>query len=80
MREAVDVARELFLTGLPLNRMVNRRLSVDLELFSRGGMRVLEKIEQQGYDVLSRRPKISKMERVGLLVGTLARVAFAPAA
>ncbi len=77
MREAVDRARQLFIAGLPLNRMVNKRLAVDLELFSRGGMCVLDKIEQQGYDVLSRRPKISKIERVSLLVGTLARVAFA---
>jgi squalene synthase HpnC len=77
MREAVDRARELFVAGLPLNRMVNRRLAIDLELFSRGGMRVLDKIEQQGYDVLSRRPHISKIERVSLLLGTLARVAFA---
>jgi phytoene/squalene synthetase len=80
MREAVDRARELFLTGLPLNRMVNRRLAVDLELFSRGGMRILDKIERQGYDVLSRRPKISKVERASLLIATLARAAFAPAA
>ncbi|MDE3198290.1 MAG: squalene synthase HpnC [Acidobacteriota bacterium] len=76
MREAVEKARGFFLTGLPLARMVDKRLSIDLELFSRGGMRVLEKIEQQGYDVLSRRPKISKTERVGLLIGTLARVAL----
>jgi len=80
MRDAVDRARELFLIGLPLSRMVNRRLAVDLELFSRGGMRILDKIEGQDYDVLSRRPKVSKLERVGLLIGTLARVAFAPAA
>lgn len=80
MREAVEYARALFLKGLPLNKMVNRRLSIDLELFSRGGMRVLEKIEQQGYDVLSRRPKISKLERVSLLLGTLVRAVFATAA
>jgi squalene synthase HpnC len=80
MREAVDRARRLFLAGLPLTRIVNRRLAVDLELFSRGGMCVLDKIEQQGYDVLSRRPKISKVERASLLIGTLARVAFKRAA
>ena len=80
MREAVDRARGLFLTGLPLAGKVNRRLAVDLELFSRGGMKVLDKIEQQNYDVLSRRPKISKVERAGLLIGTLARVAFQRAA
>jgi phytoene/squalene synthetase len=43
-------------------------------------MKVLEKIEQQNYDVLSRRPKISKVERVGLLLSTLARVALKSAA
>src|ERR1019366_9361141 len=80
MREAVDHARELFLMGLPLNRMVNRRLAIDLELFSRGGMCILNKIERQGYDVLSRRPKISKVERVSLLIGTIARMAFAKTA
>ena len=54
MREAVDVARKLFLEGLPLVKTVNRRLAFDLDLFSRGGMRVLEKIEQQNYNVLAR--------------------------
>jgi len=77
MREIVAKARELFVEGLPLPGMVDRRLAIDLDLFSRGGMRVLEKIEQQGYDVLRARPAISKVERVGLLLGSLARVAFA---
>lgn len=80
LREAVDVARQLFLKGLPLARHVNRRLAIDLELFSRGGMRVLEKIERQNYNVLARRPYVSKAERIRLLFGTLVRVAFARAA
>ncbi len=57
MREIVAKARELFYEGLPLARMVDRRLSFDLDLFSRGGLRILEKIEQQDYDVLAERPK-----------------------
>lgn len=80
MRDVVQRARELFLEGLPLVGMVDRRLAVDIELFSRGGMRVLEKIEAQNYDVLARRPSISKTERVWLLLGTLARVALSRAA
>jgi squalene synthase HpnC len=80
MREVVLRARELFLEGLPLAGMVDRRLAVDIELFSRGGMRVLEKIEAQNYDVLLRRPSISKTERVWLLLGTLARAALSRAA
>ncbi|MGE5567614.1 MAG: squalene synthase HpnC [Rhodospirillales bacterium] len=80
MREAVGVARQLFLKGLPLARRVDRRLAVDIELFSRGGLRVLEKIERQGYNVLARRPHISRTEKIGLLLGALGRAAFARAA
>jgi phytoene/squalene synthetase len=43
-------------------------------------MHVLKKIEQQNYDVLSRRPKISKVERVGLLLASVARMTFGRAA
>jgi phytoene/squalene synthetase len=80
MREAVDKARVFFLEGLPLARMVNSRLSIDLELFSRGGMCILDKIEKQDYDVLTRRPRISKVERVGLLLGVIVRAPFLKAA
>jgi squalene synthase HpnC len=80
MREAVDCARGFFLKGLPLSGMVNKRLSVDLELFSRGGMCILDKIAGQDYDVLSRRPSVSKIDRARLLLGALTHVAFTRAA
>lgn len=80
MREIVARARELFLEGLPLAGMVDRRLAIDLDLFSRGGLRVLEKIEAQDYDVLRARPRVGKLERAGLLLGSVARRAFAPRA
>ena len=80
MIELVDRARQLFLAGLPLARQVDRRLSIDLDLFSRGGLHVLKKIEQQNYDVLSRRPAISKLERVGLLLASVARMTIGRAA
>ena len=80
MQEAVEVARGLFVKGLPLADRVDRRLAIDLELFSRGGLKVLEKIERQDYNVLAARPKISKIERVGLLLGSLARVTLSRAA
>jgi squalene synthase HpnC len=73
MRESVEVARRLFHEGLPLSGMVDRRLSLDLDLFSRGGMKILDKIEAQDFDVFARRPAITKLERLGLLAGVLAR-------
>jgi squalene synthase HpnC len=80
MQEAVNVTRGLFVKGLPLADSVDRCLAIDLELFSRGGLRVLEKIERQDYDVLGSRPAISKLERVGLLLGALTRRTFSRAA
>lgn len=74
MREAVDVAERLFRRGLPLVEMVDRRLALDVELFSRGGLKILDKIKQQGYNVLKRRPYISKAERVGLFLRCLPRL------
>ena len=74
MREAVDVAEDLFHKGLPLISQVNRRLALDLDLFSRGGMKILRKIRSQGYNVLKSRPRISKAERVGILLRCLPRL------
>jgi squalene synthase HpnC len=80
MREIVDRARELFLDGRPLAGMVDRRLSLDIDLFHRGGMQVLRKIERCDYNVLAARPAISKIERAGLLLAALARAALRRAA
>lgn len=80
MKEAVDVARALFLKGLPLADQVDRRLAIDLDLFSRGGLKVLDKIERQDFNVLRARPSVSKIERVSLLLGAIRRRAFSSAA
>jgi squalene synthase HpnC len=71
MKEAVDVAQALFYEGMPLLETVDRRLAFDLGLFSRGGLRILDKIERQQYNVLERRPSISKFERAQLLLASL---------
>lgn len=80
MKELVDRARHLFIAGLPLTAMVDRRLSIDLDLFSRGGMRVLDRIEAQNYSVLSKRPAVGKVERVRLLLSSFARAMFSHSA
>lgn len=80
MRVAVDRARGLFRQGLPLVDRVDRRLALDLDLFSRGGLLVLDKIERMNYNVLVRRPAISKGERVALLLRSLCRLPFYRAA
>jgi phytoene/squalene synthetase len=43
-------------------------------------MKVLQKIRRQGYDVLARRPVVTKLERAGLLLQALGRLAVRRAA
>ncbi len=76
MRDLVNRAHVLFLEGLPLVERVDRRLAVDLELFSRGGLAILEKIRTLDYNVLASRPVISKWERAGLLARAVWRAGF----
>ncbi|PYU24052.1 MAG: squalene synthase HpnC [Acidobacteria bacterium] len=72
MRELIARTRELFAQGWPLAASVDWRLSVDIELFSRGGMAVLDAIESMGYNTLVKRPAISGPQRLVLLGRTLA--------
>jgi squalene synthase HpnC len=67
MKFEVDRARDWFHRGLPLAKNVDRRLALDIELFSRGGLAILRAIEKQNYDVLTSRPVISKRRKVLLL-------------
>ncbi len=66
----VERARGLFHKGLKLVGTLDGRFKLDVALFSLGGMRVLDAIEGQGFDVLSRRPELSKSAKLGLMLGT----------
>ena len=68
MKFEVARAREWFDRGLPLAKMVNRELALDIELFSRGGQEILNAIERQDYDVLKSRPAISKPKKLWLVL------------
>lgn len=67
MEFEVERAREWFARGLPLVGKVDRALAIDLELFSRGGQEILNAIERQGFNVLVRRPAISKTRKLLLV-------------
>ena len=66
LKDQVAYARSLFEAGLPLIGMVDSELALDLDLFSRGGLEILNAIEQRNYDVLSVRPAISKATKIAL--------------
>ena len=67
MKFEVARAREWFHRGLPLARKVDKDLALDIELFTRGGQEILNAIERQHFDVLTRRPAISKARKLALV-------------
>jgi squalene synthase HpnC len=75
MRFQVERARKWFRRGRALIEMVDRELSIDIELFTRGGEEILNCIERQRFDVLRARPEISKSRKLAL-VGSAAARAF----
>jgi squalene synthase HpnC len=73
LRFEVARARELFHTGLPLVDRVPESVRLDVELFARGGLAILDKIERQGYNVLQHRPRLSRFEKAALIASALGR-------
>jgi squalene synthase HpnC len=71
MKELIARTRRLFLGGLPLARRVEGTLRIDIELFSRGGMAILDSIEASGYDTLEHRPALTKWKKFSLLARAL---------
>lgn len=69
----VDRARSLLEGGHRLALFLPRDIAVDVDLFSRGGLAILDRIEAQSFDVLTSRPRLGKLAKFGLLVRALFR-------
>ena len=74
MKFQVERTRLLFDKGLPLVNLVDDGLKLDIALFSMGGVKILDKIESQRYDVLSKRPAVGKVGKALLLLKTFLKL------
>lgn len=63
--------RELFRQGEALRERVRRRLRLEIDMFSQGGLLVLQMIEARQGGVLTGRPAVSKSAQVRLLLRRL---------
>jgi squalene synthase HpnC len=71
MRFEIDRARELFQRGFPLVQQVPPDVAIDVELFRRGGLAILSKIERRAYNVWQRRPRLTRFEKARLMFGVV---------
>ena len=56
--EQCERARRMMLSGAPLTDRLTGRVAFEIRVTVQGGLRILEKIEQRGYDVFAFRPEL----------------------
>ncbi len=76
----VDRAQRLFEQGYALIERLEGRFKLDIALFTKGGMSILESIRCQDYDVLTNRPVVTSGRKLWLMASTAVRLALRRAA
>jgi hydroxysqualene synthase len=62
MQALCNWARGLMMAGSPLCKRLGGRFGFELRLVVQGGLCILDKIEAQGFDTSTKRPKITKWD------------------
>jgi squalene synthase HpnC len=68
MKFEVERAREIFARGKPLCTSVSGRLGLELRVVWLGGMRILQRTEENDYDVFAHRPVITVKDKLKILL------------
>ena len=68
LKHNVDRAQVLFDEGKNLLKYLNGRFKVEIKWTIAGGEKILDKIRKNDYDVFSIRPKLNKIDFIGLLI------------
>jgi squalene synthase HpnC len=73
MRFQVERAKRFFDRGAELVPLLPGEARLDVELFLSGGRAILQAIERIDYDVWSRRPEVTGLQKAWLLLGALGK-------
>jgi phytoene/squalene synthetase len=64
--EHVRAARAMMLKGAPLAKKIPGRGGWELRLVVQGGLRILDKVEAQGFNTLQRRPRLNPWDLMAM--------------
>jgi hydroxysqualene synthase len=76
MKFEVERTRALFERGRPLCTSVSGRLGLELRSVWLGGMRILDRTEENAYDVFTKRPVITSTDKLKILLGAVSKRGF----
>jgi squalene synthase HpnC len=68
LRQQVDRAEQLLLAGSKLSQQCGRDLAFPIRVFLRGGLAICGAVRRQNYDVWTRRPVVSKWNRLWIVL------------
>jgi phytoene synthase len=68
MKFQVDRARGLMLQGAPLGSILTGRIGLEMRMIIAGGLRILDKLEANQYDMFRHRPVLSKLDWLMMFV------------
>lgn len=71
MQFEVDRAEVMFNEGEKLLPLLDKSIRKQISLFSQGGRAILQAIRKQNYDTLTRRPALSKMQKMKLIFSAM---------
>jgi len=73
LKHEVNIARQYLLSGRPLVDRLPAKYQVDIDLFVRGGLCILDRIERVGFKTWETRPKVTKYGGVKLFLKAVFR-------
>ena len=76
MQVELERTREMFARGKPLCRAVSGRLAFELRAIWTAGMRIGEKIKENDYDVFTRRPVVTSIDKIRILLSAIGKNRF----
>ena len=76
MKSEVERAQAMFARGKPLCTSVSGRLGLELRSVWLGGMRILDRVEMNGWDVFADRPVITSTDKLKILLVAVNKRAF----
>ncbi len=74
MEFQVTRTKKLFEEGYNLINYIDKKLVLDVSLFTMGGLSIISKIEKNNFDTITKRPTLSKLDKIKIFISIYVRI------
>ena len=76
LKEMIRFNRELYIKGKELTQVLRLKDKIIIQIFLSSGEKILNKIENNGLSILSKKPKTNKFEKLGIIILSIIKSIF----